>query len=735
MVDRFRSMLGAAVCVVALDAHALSMGASRGEAVVGQVLDLSFDITLDAGADAASSCVAADLFYGETRIDPARVRVSARQGPQPLQATVQLVSNVVVNEPVVSVQLRAGCGTAISRRYVLLASSPVESTAPAAPAVLSARPLVTAPEAARPATREAAGTVAPTRRPAAPARAQAPSASPSTAPKPRSSTRPVAPRKAPVPVEKPETAAAPAADAGRSTGGARLELQSPGDWVQEQNLPLRSSDAMANPALTTTVEQRATAAALWRALNATEGAPPTDNDAQQRVEALEAQLKTLQNGARMARGRENDLQVQLNEAQQGRDLAWLILWPVVALLVLALIALAFVVWRVRTGRRGIWWRPKQHASAFGADATVLAEGFVDTQPAPVEYLYPPDAPEAGAPIGHSVSAERPVSHLDSEPAFAPSRQPGAEPLAPTSAEAAMRAARELRSGSANELADVQQNADFFASLGQYDQAIELLQGYIASHPGTSPVAYLDLLKLFHTLSLTDPYRKLRGDFNAVFNAEVPPFASFLKTTRDLSGYTDVLQRIAEAWPRPDVLDLIESFLIRHAGEGSHPPFQLEAYRDLLMLYEIAKATHGVDGDKLTAPPAGLTGFTPSAPLSPSSVSFMPAAGAASAMAMADPVGREQNASVDFVLEPEPAMATNVAPPFYSLPSESRGADLGVPLDFAAPSNPPHPSLDDIALPDLDPPGRTAAPPAGDTHLIDFDMFDVAVPPPDNKPKT
>ena len=754
MAVRFRVLWVAAACAALFDAQALSIGPSRGEAVVGQPLSLTFDLALDPGADAVSACVGAELFFGDTKVDPSRVRVSTRTGPSANQAVVQLVTSAVVNEPVVSVVLRAGCSPAVSRRFVLLSSSPVETVAPAANA---ARPLPLTPG-----TSSWAGSVGSTGPQASSGVVTAPPSTPRTSPR-REASAPTRSASGEAGVARPaparRAAPAPTAESPRVADTARsrprLELQSPGDWLQEQTLPLRTSDAMATPALTTTPEQRAAAAALWRSLNsgaaagAGDGVPASDVEAQQRVQALESQIKTLQTGVRLARGRETDLQSQLANAQNERDTLGFVLWPLAALAVVASIATGVLLQRRRrgTGQRGagkgVWWKPRRQAD-FGAEtAHDFPEGFVDTQPAPMDFLYPPDdagpattppaaaataSPAFPAAVARATAAEPVPAARRADPDFAATRAPVEEaPVAPTSAEAAMRAARGLRNGSANDLADVQQNADFFASLGQYEQAIELLQEYIASHPGTSPVAYLDLLKLFHTLSATDPYRKLRTDFNAVFNAEVPPFASFLKPSRDLEAYTDVLQRIAEAWTQVHVLDLIESLLLRHSGEGVHPPFQLEAYRDLLLLYEIAKVTHGSGGGApLTPPPSGMSG-----PTSMPAVAATAAVAVAPVVASAPPPSYLGDNMLDLAIEP---------PPSFQLGGSGAVADLGVPLDFAsgmASSPAPSVSLDDITIPDLELPlsAPGAASSSSDPHLIDFDMFDVAMPPADKPPKT
>jgi pilus assembly protein FimV len=740
MGERIRTLVGTAVLLAMADVHALSLGSARGEAVVGQPLELAFDLAMDAGADVNSACVTAELFYGDTRVDASRVRIVTRQGSQPLQATVQLSSNVAVNEPVVSVLVRAGCSPAISRRFVLLSSSPVEAAGSTAAGVTalsspySGNVRTTLPAPSAPSVVVAPRSVVATasvRNDAFSAREGKPGASPAP-------VKAVAPRRSASPTAA--VAATPAA-----SRGARLELQSPVDWLQEQVLPLRSSTTMAEPPVTTTAEQRAAAAALWRSLGGAEGVPQGDVESEQRTQALEKQVKTLQNNARLSRGREGDLQNQLAEARSNAELFWLAIWSALGLVVAGGVLGGLMVWR-RQGGRGMRWRRAGERSVFGAEAvTAYGEGFDDTQPAPVDFPYPTALPEAatGAPKPASVvqGFDEPARHsLQSlESGFgALSSFPLDEPATSTpmtSAEAATRAARELRNGSTNDLADVQQNADFFASLGQYEQAIELLQEYISSNPGTSPIAYLDLLKLFHTLSQTEPYRTLRTDFNAVFNADVPPFAAFLKGSKDLTAYNDVLQRISQAWSQASVLDLIESLLVRHSGEGAHPPFQLEAYRDLLLLYEIAKIEHGVDSPvKLAVPP----GITPTHVPAPPTIAPVVAGSAAAAMAEVDQNRSAFRPDVSLERDREP-YATE--PGYPQLPASSGEVgsvadDLGIPLEFgsiAVPPELPRISLGDFAAPQTGNSSRSSEPSATDPHLIDFDMFDVALPPPPERP--
>jgi hypothetical protein len=139
-----------------------------------------------------------------------------------------------------------------------------------------------------------------------------------------------------------------------------------------------------------------------------------------------------------------------------------------------------------------------------------------------------------------------------------------------------------------ELFDVQQQADFFISLGEDAQAIKVLREHIDESLVPSPLAYLDLLKIYHRLDQSDAYEALRVDFNSRFNAGAPAFEQFSDEGRGLEYYERALARIQALWPEPRVLDVIEQSIFREEHDPEAEVFDLEAYRELLLLYAMAK---------------------------------------------------------------------------------------------------------------------------------------------------
>ncbi|AVS95929.1 hypothetical protein C8232_06410 [Paracidovorax avenae] len=141
-----------------------------------------------------------------------------------------------------------------------------------------------------------------------------------------------------------------------------------------------------------------------------------------------------------------------------------------------------------------------------------------------------------------------------------------------------------------DLFDIQQQAEFFVSVGEHDQAIAVLRQHIAAHGDTSAFAYLELLRLYHTLGRVEGFHQLREQFCAQFNVSVPEFGNFHRSGKTLQGFPEALAAIEAEWSSPAVLGVIEGFLFRQADAPKATQFDLAAFDDLLLLLAIAQTT-------------------------------------------------------------------------------------------------------------------------------------------------
>jgi hypothetical protein len=223
-------------------AAAQSLGTPVAEVLLGQPLAMSVPARF-ASRDTADECVHADVFYGEKRVPDGHVRATVT-GPDG-QRRVRIESESPIDEPIVTVSLRAGCQNTITRNYTLLPEYPSETRL----AALEARNLA------------AAGAMAPLRL----ATRTAPAAAPAPAPVVRRApARPtVVAQDSEAQPQRPVRGTRSSARRTAPAAHARLRLE-PIDL--EPQAMLRVTSTLAEPQ--GDAARRATAALLWQAINA-----------------------------------------------------------------------------------------------------------------------------------------------------------------------------------------------------------------------------------------------------------------------------------------------------------------------------------------------------------------------------------------------------------------------------------------------------------------------------------
>lgn len=344
---------------------------------------------------------------------------------------------------------------------------------------------------------------------------------------------------------------------------------------------------------TTSDETRAAAAQLWKSINAT----PEDilRDAQ-KLEALETDVARVREEQSRSQAALRELNVQLEQSQAQRFQNWLV-YLLGGCLLLALLAVV-LVWRRRqevvvqgSEASRAWWAPEDEEKTL----LVPLEG-TDQAGGVASDLTPLASKSDGVDVDLDFDLEEDSSFGENERSGKSSlTQPmPATPMFESSLPARDR--REFstsamgvsRSVATEELFDVQQQADFFVSLGEDEQAIQVLKDHLMESHEPSALTYLDLFHIYHRLGRRQDYENLREEFNHVFNAGAPPFDRYTQRGQGLESYETAFSRIQALWPQPRVLDLIEQSIFRDSTEHNTEVFDLEAYRELLMLHAIAK---------------------------------------------------------------------------------------------------------------------------------------------------
>ncbi len=602
--------------LVGLESQALTLGRVQGAALIGRILDVSIPVQMDPGQSISSACFEADVFHGDTRQDPAQVQVRLEPTTSVETVRLRIVSQSPIDEPVVTIYVRAGCAQMVTRRYVMLADIVSEQAAPIVSREVAALPRIVVPAstgagAGARAGADSGAVVAAAPRSnstSAPDRAVRDSATAGTAPVKR-----VRPRAAPVEPARPKAVAERTAPAAASAGtdvqpARKLEQPAAGQAAGQSRLKLDPlellSERVATLESTTTGVQTQAAA----------------RDAQ-RLDSLEASIKTLV--ALAARNEASLLEIR-SRLQQAQDDRYSnpVIYLLAALLLASLLAIAYLLTRrqrqMAAGEN--WWdesgqaepaprpvqppQPDSGPAQLTSPAVLSQPDSLPSTPQRLEELVTQpliQRPAARSPATTGTQVDVSLVEM-SESTFDLLMQSGAQHnavrkapvVAPTAQQpietgpGGVETSRRMRINS-DELIDIRQRAEFFVTLGQTDQAVQILENRIAQDGESSPQAYLDLLKLFHALGLRADYRQVCSDFGLLFNVKVPEFAQFASPSRVLEEYPSTIDSLIAVWETDEVLDTIEGLLFRGESDQGQEAFELEAFRDLLILHAIAQS--------------------------------------------------------------------------------------------------------------------------------------------------
>lgn len=354
--------------------------------------------------------------------------------------------------------------------------------------------------------------------------------------------------------------AAPAVAGPRASPGSRMASPR-SDRARLQLAPAAALAIEGSPALKNSADlqfvpsldnpQRGAAAALWRALNQ-ELQQSVQNT--ERIVALEAEIAALRKERAQSTTTIASLSRELSQAR-GERYANPLVYALAAIAALALAALGWLVWRsARQPRTETpqWWDGGDEASEAG-EAPVMPTAVATPAPAPPEVVTPPVAAPGASGRG------------------LPSGFAGPQP------------------GQVEALLDLQQQAEFFESLGQKTQAIAVLQRHIDGKPFTSPWVYLELFHLYQGLGQMTEFDRLKRSFHLTFNAHVPPFADEGEAGVGLEACPDTLARITALWPSESGITVIETLVCQPPGDSGEV-LTLTAYRELLLLCAVGLET-------------------------------------------------------------------------------------------------------------------------------------------------
>jgi pilus assembly protein FimV len=489
-------LLGCTVSVLAQSA-AQSLGApSSARAWVGRPLEMTVPARF-ADADVRDECIRADVFFGDKRLPAGQVQTSVLPTSDPNQKRVRISTAARIDEPVVTVSLRAGCHGAITRSYTLLPEMPTEQMIASllSPPTVAAAPLLSPGASAGAGAATATAAAAPLRI----TRNSSPRIQPAGGAAQGAGT-PARPR-----------AARPAPAAPAMATGPRLRLD---PLEADSHTVLRVTAMLSDPA--GDAGRRATAAMLWQAINA----DPADlMRTTVLLQKLETDLVQLRQNAVQTRAEMDSLRRRMEQPQPWYQSAATL--QMIALMFAALVATLGVLWlRARRARAlPAWYAPAPQPAGASAPAAdeVLAEqdAAPDAQPAPVAQSLPLPVPSA-TPVADGVLR--------------------VETLAATFGE-----------------------VEFLSSLGLAHDAADVLKTYLQDSSSPAPLAFFELMRLCAAREDAEGLDAVRRRYAQVFGAEAPPLEQ-VSAAVGLENLPALGARITQAWGTSDVQALIEESL-------------------------------------------------------------------------------------------------------------------------------------------------------------------------------
>jgi pilus assembly protein FimV len=568
-------------------AWALGLGPVRAQAYLGQPLDATIVVQLAAGETLTDRCVSAAVTAGETVV-PADQVTTTFVAPPGFEARIRVRTWVAVDEPVVTVQVTAGCERAVTRQFTVFVDPPPTAVAlePAAPARSPDLPAMPAVEGRPPPpeARAAAGGVAPPPRPSgrrsagAVQRPAEPAAeAPAVATVDRSRAQAVA--AAPT-VQAPSETKAERAQAQRSSTGAVAR----GEGVPQLKLDSAVvASASGEAALARATQQKEEAMATAKI--AVDAAEAANAAAAQRVADVETQLTQARKELAEAKQAFERMRAEQEAKASSLPDPYTIALAAACGVLLVIAGLLFMrLRRTDEERLQAWLKDPSRFSRHSEFDTVapVTQQFADFPRTVSPGVVPPVAPPAPVATPPAIAPVRAAAHQDgaAPTRFGETQASSGDELEPVP---------QPQDISIEELLDVEQQAEFFLVLGQDDAAVDLLNSHVMSSGGASPLPYLKLLEIFRRIDDPASYERTRKRFNARFNGVAPEWGADPNAGRSLDGYADVMRRLERVWPEPvDAMTELQTLLFRN---DSNLLFDLPAYRDIMLLFTIARDLH------------------------------------------------------------------------------------------------------------------------------------------------
>lgn len=590
---------------LAFPAHALMIGTPQSTTELGAPLRMRIPVRLDPGQSLPAECVQVTASAGGHGQGIGPLSVDAQ--PSDGGVTIAVQGRQPLIEPILTVRLHLGCQIQRTQVYTLLVDPPrpelpmtqgtMSAPVPPAPAAtptrpaVNPRPLANAPKVGEPsANGRPAAEAAPDER-REPHRAPEVSSRRTGAEsvhRPRPAARAVPTRHRPQPATPPKTRHLEAPT------GVRLEM----DWLAPDAIPapqLRVATELSSVGAPSDAARRAELLQLQQLLVDSAAAPGASQPTLQTIDTLRTRESAMQSQLAAAVRERDAARAELERQKATSYSSAVVIALLGALLLMALLAL----WLWRRGR-GVTLRANDvfggiydHPATADADATLPAGPRTEPAGAVSQQPQAPNLMSAVSPFGLPAAAGQAVPQPRVElPAGAVRVPPAAPDTTLPALDWDSRFMQPLTQGEllqVDELMDAGHLAEYFIDMGDDERAMALLEKSLDDSMADSfALPYLLLFDLYRRHGKENEYRTLHSRFQRRFNVHVPEWgAPPPEGQRNLLDYDRAMGLIDQHWGAPHIVTVLERMLLDDPRKP-RMGFDLPAYRDLLMLYAVAR---------------------------------------------------------------------------------------------------------------------------------------------------
>ncbi len=566
--------IGSALLVTATQVVAVSLGATQGSVIIGRPLDLLVQSSITASEAASGLCLEAEVLYGDTRVPATAITTGIHQTGGEGAGALRIRSTDPVNEPIVTLILRAGCTTSFRRSYTLLADEEPRVPAALQPTTVQQTvvPRPAGPAVPIPAPQSASATSVPST--VAPSQASAsddllpetPIRLSEPAPRPAGVTR-ILSKSRPQPTVYPAEAAPQVAP--QVTGSVEQPSSAAQTRTRLQLDPVDMSSRSGVPSETETPGETSQSGPVTPSESGQAEPVASESDRQlalqQEVEALRAEQERM----RLAIETLNN---QLRDAQSSQSsIPWLY-----GASVLAFLLLVGYWFALRSRRRNEiptadkndrpWW--ESVLPAIPTQAAETRAGSSESPPAAESRSAAPASVVVGNPSGgradwSSESIEEMEEAAGRESML---REVAVAPLA------------------LERLQDLWQQVEFCESIGQYRDAMSALQAFVTDGPRASEAPYLMWLKIAYRFGTEADHSLASSFYESHFQRPAPVLAA-IESPLGLDDDASCVQSLGREWPNHVAREVLVASLCSQPGDlkGTLTVRTLQAFDDLIML--------------------------------------------------------------------------------------------------------------------------------------------------------